>query len=286
MKNETKIGIGALTAASAGLAAYHHAKKKPTVDGTGKSALITGGSSGIGLELAKLYADSGYQVILAARSEEKLRKAKEEIGGEVITIPADLSTREGNEALYREITEDLKIDIDELINSAGAGKTGRLIDTDPEVLEELVGLNTLSMTILNRLFGADMAKRGSGMIMNVGSLSSFLPDPFLNVYGATKAYDLLLTEAMMGELDGTGVQVCVLCPGPVKTGWSTNAGRQDSRLSLDAKTVAREGFMGMHQGKWLIIPTLPYRSFKRFMDLLPVPVKVKFLSAFQKRLKP
>lgn len=289
MKKRT-IALGFCAAGAAALIACEMKRREEKIpEEKRKSVLITGGSSGIGLEMAKIYAQNGCQVILAARNPKKLEQAANEIaektGQAVLTIAADLSTQEGNVELYRKVSEELGIEIDELVNSAGAGKTGRLIDTDLDTLHDLVGLNVSSMTVLNRLFGADMAERGQGLIMNVGSLSSFLPDPYLNVYGATKAYDLFLTEAMMGELQDTGVKVCCLCPGPVKTNWSANAGRKDSILSISPQQAAREGYDGMHSGKWLIIPGMQYKVFKHVMDLIPVPLKVKGLSLFQKSLK-
>ena len=112
-------------------------------------------------------------------------------------------------------------------------------------MRDLIHLDITSLTMLCRLFGHDMKERGAGKILNVSSLGAFMPDPYFNVYGPAKAYELFLTEAMYGELRGTGVTVSALCPGPTKTNWAANAGKADAKIAKDPRMVAEEGFKGM-----------------------------------------
>jgi short-subunit dehydrogenase len=129
-----------------------------------------------------------------------------------------------------------------------------------------------------------MVKAGRGRILNVASLGAFIPDPYFNVYGPTKAFELFLTQAMYGELKGSGVSVSVLCPGPVKTDWAKNAGKADSRLAKDPALIARIGFRQMQRGKLIIVPTLLYKAEKFGMNLLPVRARITIIRSWQRRL--
>ncbi|MEA4923272.1 MAG: SDR family oxidoreductase [Eubacteriaceae bacterium] len=253
----------------------------------GQTALITGASGGLGLEFAKEFASHGFDVVLTARSKDKLEKASEYItekyGVRATVITSDLSERDGAQKLYEEVIA-AGIHIDQMVNNAGAGRNGKVIDAEPDMMKDLIDLNVTSVTMLCHLFGKDMAKRGKGKILNVSSLGAFIPDPYFNVYGPTKAYELFLSQAMYGELAGSGVTVSVICPGPTKTNWAANAGKADSSIALDPEKVAGIGYKGLQKGELVIIPTLVFKAEKAFMSMLPPKVRTMFISKWQQGL--
>lgn len=262
-------------------------KKKHSESSEGETVLITGASGGIGYALAQEFAGHKFNIVLTARNEEKLNHIKEDFesryGVEVIVIPMDLSVPGNAQKLYDTVKEK-GIKVDQLVNNAGAGKAGRVVDTDPEVMEGLINLNVTSVTMLCRLFGADMAERGRGRIMNVSSLGAYIPDPYFNVYGPTKAYELFLTEAMSGELKKSGVTVSALCPGPTKTNWAHNAGKADSSTALTPEAVAKYGYEGMQNGQLVIFPGSRFRAEKIALGLFPAKVQTAFIAKWQKKL--
>lgn len=251
------------------------------------TALITGASGGIGREFAVVFAQHGFDLVIVARNDAKLRELAADLaakyGVKVKTIAADLSDEDSAERIHEEIRND-GITVDQLVNNAGAGKQVSTIDADPDTLKGLIHLNAVSVTLLCRLIGADMVKAGHGRILNVSSLGAFIPDPYFNVYGPTKAFELFLTEAMYGELLGTGVSVSVLCPGPVKTNWAKNAGKADSKAAKDPAEIARAGFRGMQKGRLLIVPAPLYRLERAALGLLPAPAKIRIIRSWQGRL--
>lgn len=282
----TAIAIGG-TAAGIAISACLAHDKALSVSGRGQTALITGASSGIGREFARIFAARDFNLVLTARSEEKLNRLAEELrqsyGVGVAVIPADLSLETEPERLYREVAER-GIHVDQLVNNAGAGKVGDVIDIDPQVMEQLIHLNVSSVTMLCHYFGSAMRAKGSGRILNVSSLGAFIPDPHFNVYGPTKAYELFLTEALSGELKGSGVTVSCLCPGPTKTNWATNAGKADSKAALNPADVARIGFEGMQRGELVIVPTALFKTERAALGLLPAKVQVGIIETWQRHL--
>ena len=195
--------------------------------------------------------------------------------------------RDGNPLQAKEIYEETKeagITVDQLVNNAGAGKQARTVEADPDAMRDLLHLNAVSVTMLSRYFGQDMVKRGSGRIMNVSSMGAFIPDPYFNVYGPTKAYEMFLTKAMYGELQGTGVTVSALCPGPTKTNWAANAGKADSRIAKSPEKAARAGFIGMQEGELIIIPDADYRAVRYLMRPLPAKLQARLIAGWQKGL--
>lgn len=191
-----------------------------------KYILITGASSGIGLEMARILANKKYDLILVARSEKKLQALKQELessfGVEVNCILADLSDELEVAKVYK-TTEENDWLVSHLVNNAGVGLYGKFLELD--ALEELkmIDLNVRSLTLLCKLYGRSMASRNDGKILNVASLLSFLPFPYYSVYSATKAYVLALSETLDAELEENGVRVLALCPGPVDTGFTTES---------------------------------------------------------------
>ena len=252
-----------------------------------ETVLITGASGGIGKEFACVFAEHGFDLVLAARTEKKLQSLADDLhkrfGVSVTVIPSDLSKADGAETLYKKVCE-LGIKVDQLVNNAGVGKKGRVVDSDLQTLIDIMTLNISSVTLLCRLFGADMVKRGYGKILNVSSLGAFIPDPGFNVYGPSKAFELFLTEAMEGELHGTGVSVSALCPGPTKTGWAANAGKADSKTAGNPRKVAEIGFRKMQKGRLVIIPSMLFRAEKAAVSLLPVKLRIRCIARWQSGL--
>lgn len=280
-----------LIGAAAGTAAYmYHDKKKksqPLPSGMGQTALITGASSGIGKEFARIFGAYGYDLVLTARSEDKLNTLAEELRQlysiNVTVIPADLSKETEAKRLFDEV-RSRDIHVDQLVNNAGAGKMGDVTDIDPQAMKDLIHLNIVSVTMLCHYFGSEMKSKGSGRILNVSSLGAFIPDPHFNVYGPSKAYELFLSEAMSGELMRSGVSVSCLCPGPTKTNWAKNAGKADSKTALNPADVARIGFEGMQRGELIIVPTAVFKAERYGMGLLPAKVQVSIIEMWQRHL--
>ena len=190
-----------------------------------KYTVITGASSGIGLEMAKILASKNYNLILVARNFDRLQSIKHDLESKysikVKIFRKDLSLSANAEALYLEIKKE-NLEVEYLINNAGVGNYGNFIETSLQEELNMIELNISSLVILTKLFSQDMVKRGSGSIMNVASLLSFLPFPYYSVYSASKSFVLAFSETVNAELEGTGVMVKALCPGPIDTGFTTN----------------------------------------------------------------
>jgi short-subunit dehydrogenase len=188
--------------------------------------LITGASSGIGFELAKVFAKHNHNLILVARSTVKLNELKNEIQKtnkvEIEVISLDLSKPDSAEELYKQ-TKNKSFKIDTLVNNAGFGDHGAFIYSDLKRQNEMIDLNVLTLTKLTYLYVKDMVQSKNGKIMNVASTAAFQPGPLMSVYYATKAYVLHFSEGLQEELQGTGVTVTALCPGPTASGFQAAA---------------------------------------------------------------
>lgn len=241
-----------------------------------ETVLVTGASSGIGLELARLFARDGAQIILVARREDRLLRladSLESMHGEAVTVlPADLS-RPG---ACRDIVEDLArrgIQVDVLVNNAGFGRHGEVAALGPEEQKEMVAVNVSALTELTRLFLPGMLDRGRGGILNLASTAAFLPGPRLAVYYATKAYVLSFSEALAEEVRGTGVTVSCLAPGPTETEFAGRARMKRSMLfrmgTASAARVAEAGYRGFRRGKTLVIPGILNRILVFAVRLTP-----------------
>ena len=225
-------------------------------------ALVTGASAGIGREIAKYLAIKGYDLILTARSEDKLQELRNEIlkkfpEKKVLVIPADLSVREECRRLYHEVREKAgRKNIDFVVNNAGMGVYGLFLETDLEKELTLIDLNVTSVHILSKLFLREMVKNGHGVLLNVGSCAGFTSGPTFSSYYASKNYVVRLTEAIHEELRRahSPVKVSCLCPGPVDTAFNDNSGVTVSGKQITAKQAAREGVDGALKGKMIVIP--------------------------------
>jgi short-subunit dehydrogenase len=225
------------------------------------SVLITGASSGIGLELAKLFAHDRHNLVLVARDSQKLEQISSELklqcGISVRCIPLDLTAPDASQALFDEVRQ-AGIAVNILVNNAGAGKFGEFKSIPAEESLSQIQLNVTALTHLTKLFLAPMLERRSGKIMNVASTAAFQPGPLMAVYYASKAFVLSFSEALANELDGTGVTVTCFCPGATDTNFQKRANMEDSRLfkqlgAMNVKTVARDGYRGLMKNKPLVI---------------------------------
>jgi short-subunit dehydrogenase len=198
-----------------------------------ETALITGASSGIGYELAKIHASKGHRVIAIARRTELLEKLKAECAlmakGEILVWPMDLAQYDAVHTLMQHLA-DKNIQVDYLINNAGFGTFGLLADTDTGQTEEMLRLNIVTLTSLTRAMLPQMIGRGRGYIMNIASTAAFQPVPLMAAYAASKSYVLHFSEALANELKGTGVSVTALCPGVTESGFKEAAKMEKSGL--------------------------------------------------------
>lgn len=225
-----------------------------------KTALITGASSGIGLELARYHASKGGDVFLAARREPALTALKTELedkhGITAHVLVADLAADNGAAKLYADV-KDLGVKVDILINNAGFGGHGKHIDRDLSDELQMIDLNVKALVELTHRFGLDMAQAGGGKILNVGSTAGFAPGPNQAVYFATKAFVNSFSQAIDHELRSKGVTCTVLAPGYVKTEFAEVANLGGTKLiqqgGATAKDVAKHGYDAMMQGKLVTI---------------------------------
>jgi len=226
-------------------------------------ALITGASSGIGAEIARVLAARGFDVVLVARRIERLERLAEELrrahSVSVTVIAMDLSEAGAAGRLWTAIGQSAR-ELDVLVNNAGVGLAGNLAEADPESVERMVRLNIELLTSLTRLALPGMLQRRSGRILNVASLAGFQPaGPGMAVYYATKGYVLSLTRALAVELQGTGVTVTALCPGPTRTEFDAVGGAARTRLFrwlplMEAEAAAAAGVRGMFEGRTAVVP--------------------------------
>ena len=226
-----------------------------------KTALITGASSGIGLEFARKFASEKNNLVLVARNEAKLNELADELksayGVTVKVIAADLSKLDEVQKVF-DICKKEKIEIEYLVNNAGFGDFKNFADSEWSRIEGMIDVNIMALTKLCHLFIPEMVKRRSGKILNVASTASFQPGPGMAIYFATKSFVLFLSEALYSELEGTGVNVTCLCPGPTESGFTQVASMEDSALFKDkkiptSKEVAEFGYKAMMKNKMTVV---------------------------------
>ncbi len=227
-----------------------------------ETALVTGASFGIGLEMARVLAREGHDLVLVARSVEKLNEVARELekeGVKIHILVRDLSLPGSAKSLYEEVVSQ-GYPVSWLINNAGHGLHGRFDEMDPARITGMLRLNIESLTELTRFFIPGMRSAGYGRILNVASTAAFQPGPLMAAYYASKAYVLMFSEAVAEELRGSGVKVSTLCPGPTHSEFQERAGMGHvelfKRFSMDPLKVAKAGVHGMKKGKRVIIPGL------------------------------
>lgn len=219
------------------------------------TALITGASGGIGLELAKLFAADGHDLVLVARSEDKLRALATELeqrGVTVTVLPFDLARPEAPTQLFAEL-DARGIELAYLVNNAGFGSLGEFWQLDRARELEMIDLNIRALVELTHLALPGMIERKFGRVLNIGSTAGMQPGPRMATYYASKAFVLHFTEAIAHELRGTGVTATVHCPGATATGFGETAGNGSTKLFgrgvATAQDVARDAHQAMHAGK-------------------------------------
>lgn len=227
-----------------------------------KTALITGGSTGIGFELARQFAAHGHDLVLAARNADHLEAAAGKIEGKygvsVKTLSIDLVDGDAPQRLYDSLTGD-GVQVDFLVNNAGFGLGGEFVDTDINRELDMIQVNCSALIHLTKLFLPAMVKRKEGKIMNVASTAAFQAGPGHSIYYASKAFVLSFSEAIAEELHRTGITVTALCPGPTESNFAERAGTNKSRLFTQAKVataeeVAKFGYQALMKGQRVAIP--------------------------------
>lgn len=245
-------------------------------------ALVTGASSGIGREIARVLAERGYDLILTARRADRLRELAGELPVKVEVIPADLTDRAQVKALWEQVKDQ---DIDILVNNAGRGLFGPFDETDLNTELEMLEVNIVALHTLTKLFLPKMKARGRGHILNVASSAAFLPGPLLSSYYASKAYVLRLSEAVAEELRRakSKVTISVLCPGPVPTEFDQVADVRFSIRGMDSTSVARLAVAGTLRGQLLILPGVRMKAVRFFQRFVPDPVLARLCWRVQRR---
>ena len=257
------------------------------------TALITGASNGIGLELARVHASKGGDLVLVARNQSKLEELKIELENQykikVYTIVKDLSVNDSAQEVYDE-TMKAKIQIDYLINNAGFGDFGMFVETDWNKELQMINLNITTLTQFTKLYLKDMVKRRSGRIMNVASTAAFQSGPTMAVYYATKAYVLSFSEAVNNEVSDKGVTITTLCPGATESGFQAAAAMEESNLVKGrklptSKEVAEYGYAAMMKGKTIAIHGLLNWIMANSVRFTPRALVVKLTRKIQDKAK-
>lgn len=242
-----------------------------------RAALITGASTGIGKELARVHAAKGRSPVLVARSEEKLQALQKELqeayGVDALSIPLDLSEPANVDVLYQRLQGE-GIGIEFLINNAGIGELGRFEEMSAERISMTIRLNIETLTLLTHRFAPDMLANGNGRMLNVASTAAFQPGPGMAVYYASKSYVLSFSRAMAHEWRKRGLSVTVLCPGPTESEFQERAGMQgvplfESMKPHTSRAVAEKGYRGMEKGKRTVIPGLMNKMGASIAPLMP-----------------
>jgi uncharacterized protein len=257
-----------------------------------RTALITGASSGFGVEFAKLFARDDVDVVLVARSEPPMRELAEQLQAAyeitATVIVKDLSTTGASNELVADIAAR-GIQVDALVNNAGFAQYGPFVEADPEDLHQMMSVNVVALTELTRSLVPGMVERRWGRIVNLASIGSFTAAPMTGAYAATKAYVLSLSLALTEELKGTGVTVTALCPGPTETGFQARAEMADSRLiagrDLDsAEAVARAGYAAMKRGRPYLVTGTTSKLFAFGSRFLPRTISAKIAGRSQQKV--
>lgn len=253
-------------------------------------ALVTGASSGIGLELARLLAADGHDLVLVARSRARLEELARGFalkGAQAHVIAADLAAPQAPAAIVAELRErGLTVDI--LVNNAGYGLFGAFSETEWKAELDMIQLNVVALVELTKRLLPGMVERKRGRVLNVASTAAFQPGPLMAIYYATKAFVLSFSEAIAEELDGTGVTVTALCPGPTKTGFQAGAKMEASKLvrgkSIDGpEEVARVGYQALKAGRRFVVPGAKNKMLAQSVRFLPRNTITRMVKKAQER---
>ncbi len=258
----------------------------------GKTALITGASSGIGHELALLFARDGFDCVITARRLDRLEALAERLRREhkvrVSVIVADLAEQGSPDRIFSAV-EAAGMEIAVLVNNAGFPTFGHFVDLDTHTELDELQVNVVALTHLTKLFLPGMIARRDGRILNVASTAAFEPGPLMAVYYASKAYVLSFSQALGNELAGTGVSVTTLCPGITRTGFQAAGAMEDSRLvqgrMADAASVALAGYRGVMARKSVVIPGFANKLVPLAVRLAPRSVVTRMVRRAQERVR-
>lgn len=247
-------------------------------------ALVTGASSGIGMELSRALAKEGYDLVIVARSVNKLEELKENILKEsnvnVDIVQMDLSIEDNCKDLYKQY----KNQIDLLVNNAGFGTYGKFDEIDLDTEIRLINTNISAVHILTKLFLQDMKARNSGKILNIASIAGFLPGPLMATYYASKSYVVRLSQAIKQELkmDKSNVKISVLCPGPVATNFNKVAKVKFTNKPLSTEYVVRYAIDKLKKNKFYIIPGALIRALRHVCKIMPDMIMAKMVLGIKK----
>lgn len=251
------------------------ARRKP---GLGRTALVTGASAGIGVDLAECFARDGYDLILTARSESALHEVASRLsaahGVKAHAIAQDLGAFGGGSAVAAKIAER-SLSVDVVVNNAGYGHAGALTSSDLQTQLGMIDLNVRALVELTYLYWDRMIANGRGGVLNVASTAAFQPGPLMANYYASKAYVLSFSEAMWEEARGTGVHVSCLCPGPTVSKFRERAGTGKTRLAKNAGAampsapVARMGYEGWKRNQRVVVTGLGNKFIAGFGKFIP-----------------
>lgn len=243
-------------------------------------ALITGASSGMGRDMAKILSQKGYDLILVARDEKKLEEVKKQLKTETKIVVMDISKEENCKKIYEE-----NKDIDILINNAGFGDCGHFEETSLDKDIQMIHTNIIAYHILTKLYLKEMIKKDSGKILNVASIAGFMPGPLMATYYSTKAYVVRLSEAIREELkkESSKVQISILCPGPVDTNFNKVADVQFALKGLSSEYVAKYTTDKLFKGKFYIVPGWKIKLAKFGAKIAPNTLVAKICYNMQKR---
>lgn len=247
-----------------------------------KTALITGASSGIGKEFAKIHAEKGGNLIVVARSENKLNELKKELEEtykiNVFVIQKDLTKLNAPKEIYEQV-QNARLKVDYLINNAGFGGLGKFNERELEQELAMINLNVSALTALTHYFLQDFVKNNEGKILNVSSTASLMPGPLQAVYYATKAYVTFFSNAIAEELHDTNITVTNLMPGATETQFGKVSGMDKTEMfkkPVSAKSVAEDGYKGMLNGKLDVISGLTFMQ-KIMTAMIPLTPKKMIL---------
>jgi len=246
-----------------------------------KTVLITGASGGIGLELAKIFSKKGYNLVLVARSKDKLKALAKQLKTKTTVISLDLSKQNSAEKIVLELKKR-KIEIDILVNNAGFGLAGEFSNMNEEIMSQMMYLNMNTLTILTRKLLSQLIKR-KGRILNVSSTAAFQPGPYMAVYYASKAYVLSFSEALNEELKGKAI-VSALCPGATKTGFAKRAGVAEKLIFKNATTskeVALKAYSGLMKEKRVIVTGFKNKVLICLTKIMPKSTVLKLVKKIQ-----
>jgi uncharacterized protein len=256
-----------------------------------RAAIVTGASTGIGAEIARELHRRGQQVVLIARSADKLADLAEELGDGAHVLAADLSDRPTRAGLLDEIA-GLGLTPNILVNNAGLSTLGPVATSDPDAEVNMIEVDVVAVADLCSRFLPGMVERGRGAVLNVASVAAFQPLPGQAGYGAGKAFVLSYTQSLAAELRGSGVSATALCPGPVHTGFGETAGFTEDEeqvlprfMWVDAAAVAKAAVDGLARGRLVVIPGVANRVAASFAQVTPRTLLLPILARNHPGLK-